>query len=103
MDKKTILEAARNNGERGNEYEREKSTKLLLISVLITIFVGIFLFAYDCFVKGHVNISLMVLGLSMCATDFLHEGIVFKQVGKIISGIVLAILALLCLMIWVVL
>ena len=47
MDKKTILEAARNNVDRGNEYERHEAKKSLAISLLVTVILGLFLFLYE--------------------------------------------------------
>ena len=55
MDKKTILEAARKNGDRGREWEwnvEEKSSLLTLISVLV---ISLVLFAIDYFAKNIVS------------------------------------------------
>lgn len=83
MDKKTILEAARNNADRGNEYESKESVRASLISAVAMLTVGMLLFVVEYFIKGLLNVSLIIVGVSAIAADMLYKGIAFKKRGEL--------------------
>lgn len=94
MDNKTILEAARNNGDRGNEYELKENIRASMISTVVLLVVGMILFAIEYYVKGVLNVSLIILGVTVIGTDMLYRGIAFKKIWRIILGSVLLLIAL---------
>ena len=94
MDNKTILEAARNNGDRGNEYELKENIRASMISTVVLLVVGMILFAIEYYVKGVLNVSLIILGVTVIGTDMLYRGITFKKLWRIILGSVLLLIAL---------
>ena len=94
MDKNTILESARNNGDRGNEYEFKESIRSSMVSTVVMIVVGMMLFAVEYYAKGIVNVSLIILGVTVIGTDMLYKGIAFKKIWRIIPGGIFALIAL---------
>ena len=94
MDNKTILESARNNGDRGNEYEMKENIRATMISTVVLLAVGMILFAIEYYVKGVLNVSLIILGVSAIGTDMLYRGITFKTLWRIIIGSVISLIAL---------
>ena len=94
MDNKTILEAARNNGDRGNEYELKENIRSSMVSSVVMLVVGMILFAIEYYVKGVLNVSLIILGVTVIGTDMLYRGITFKKLWRIILGSVLLLIAL---------
>lgn len=94
MDNKTILEAARNNGDRGNEYELKENIRASMISTVVLLVVGMMLFAIEYYVKGVLNVSLIILGVTVIGTDMLYRGITFKKLWRMILGSVLLLIAL---------
>jgi Flp pilus assembly protein TadB len=80
MDNKSILEAARNNGDRGNEYELKENIRSSMVSAVVLLVVGMILFAIEYYVKGVLNVSLIILGVSVIGTDMLYRGIAFKKI-----------------------
>ena len=94
MDKKTILEAARKNGDRGHEWEwnvEEKSSLLTLIAVLV---ISVILFVIDYFVKNIVNTSISIICVTAIGADVFYKGIVYKKKWRIILGGILAFVAI---------
>ena len=57
MDNKSILEAARNNGDRGNEYEMKENIRSSMISTVAMLVVGMFLLDTEVFFIGHNNFT----------------------------------------------
>ncbi len=94
MDNKTILEAARNNGDRGNEYELKENIRASMISTVVLLVVGMMLFAIEYYVKGVLNVSLIILGVTVIGTDMFYRGITFKKLWRMILGSVLLLIAL---------
>ena len=94
MDNKSILEAARNNGDRGNEYEMKENIRSSMVSTVAMLVVGMFLFAVEYYAKGILNVSLIILGVTVIGTDTLYRGIAFKKIWRIILGAILALIAL---------
>ena len=94
MYKKKILEAARNNGDRGNEYELKENIRSSMVSTVVMLVVGMFLFAVEYYAKGVLNVSLIILGVTVIGTDMLYRGIAFKKIWRIILGATLTLIAL---------
>lgn len=94
MDKKSILEAARNNGDYGNEYENKESVRASLVSAVVMLVVGMILFAIEFYMKGMLNVSLFIVGVAAIASDMLYRGIAFKTVWRIVLGGILSFVAL---------
>lgn len=94
MDKNKILEAARNNKARGQEYENKESVRSSLLSSAIAISIGVILFLVECFVKNSVNYSLITVGMTAACVQSLYEGIKNKKIHLIIIGSIEAVAAL---------
>ena len=94
MDNNKILEAARNNGDRGSEYELKENIRSSMVSTAVMLVVGMFLFAVEYYAKGALNVSLIILGVTVLGTDMLYRGIAFKKIWRIILGAILALIAL---------
>ena len=102
MDKNVILQAAQRNRDRGKEFEIHEDTASSLISFAASLMVGIILFAVDYFIKGIINVSLIIVGITALGADTLYRGIVFRKVWKIIVGSILLAIALLIIITYVV-
>ena len=94
MNNKSILEAARKNKERGSEYELKKNIQAYLICTIAMLISGMILFFIDYFVKGTLNISLIIVAIIAISSNTLYQGITFKKVWKIILGAILCLIAL---------
>lgn len=86
MDNKTILEAARNNKNRGKEYENKESIKSNLLGSSIAIIIGIILFLIEYFTNNTINISLIAVGMTTTCVQSLYEGIKTRKIYLIIIG-----------------
>ena len=93
MDKKSILEAARKNGDRGNEFELRENIGASVVSAISMLAVGMLLFLIEYFMMGVPNVSLIILGVTAIAADTLYKGIVFKKYWRIVLGSSLALVA----------
>ena len=102
MDNKEILEAAQRNKTRGNEYENQEFIKSSLLCSIVALIIGSILFLVEYFVKGNVNFSLIIVGLTATAVQLLYEGIKTKKRWLIIAGILQSLLWLVFVMIFVV-
>ena len=103
MDNKTILEVARRNGDRGNEYETIEGIKASLISMASMLVTAMILFAIDFFLKGVVNVSLLIVAVVAVGIDMLYRGITFKKIWRIVLGTALVLIALVMIVVRVVL
>lgn len=92
MEKNQILEAARKNKNRGQEYENKESVRSNLLSSLIALMIGIALFLIEYFVKHSINVSLIAVGMTAACVQALYEGIKTKKVYLIIIGCVESII-----------
>ena len=101
MEKNLILEAARKNKNRGQEYENKESVRSNLLSSLIAIMIGIALFLVEYFVKHSINVSLIVVGMTAACVQSLYEGIKTKKVYLIIIGCVESIIVILALFVFI--
>ncbi len=86
MDSKTILEAARNNKVRGQEYETKASVKSNLLGSAVAIVVGIILFWIEYFIKDSANISLIAVGMTAACVQSLYEGIKLRKAYLMVIG-----------------
>ena len=83
MDRDKILEAARRDKYRGS-----------LLSVAVSLIVGVGLFVLEYYTKGTVNIGLIAVGCTVAGVDSLYEGIKLKRTGLKIVGIVMSLTAI---------
>ncbi len=101
MDNKTILEVARSNKTRGQEYENKASVRSNLLGSAIALIVGVILFLVEYFVKNSINVSLIAVGMTAACVQSLYEGIKTKRIYLIIIGCVEAIIVLFALLIFI--
>ena len=94
MDKEKILESARKNGDRGNEYELRENTRASLVSFLATLSGIMLLLAIDYFKNGLINISLIIVGAIAMGAECLYSGIVFGKKIKALLGAITLLIAL---------
>ena len=94
MDKDKILEAARRDKYRGREYENEEGMRGSLLSVAVSLIVGVGLFVLEYYTKRTVNIGLIAVGFTVAGVDSLYEGIKLKRTGMKIMGIVMSLTAI---------
>lgn len=94
MDRDKILEAARRDKYRGREYENEEGMRGSLLSVAVSLIVGVGLFVLEYYTKGTVNIGLIAVGCTVAGVDSLYEGIKLKRTGLKIVGIVMSLTAI---------
>lgn len=92
MDNKSILEAARNNKGRGQEYEHRESARSSLLGSAIAIMLGMVLFLIEYFVKDSINVSLIAVGMTAACVQSLYEGIKTKKIYLTVIGCVEAII-----------
>ena len=101
MDKERILAAARNDKYRGQEYENEETSRASLLSVFISLTVGIGLFLLEFFVKKTINIGLLAVGLTTAGVDSLYEGIKLNRRHITIMGIIMSLLAIVAILLFI--
>ena len=101
MDNKAILEAARNNKGRGQEYENKESVRSSLLGSAIAIFVGVILFLVEYYAKDSVNVSLIAVGMTAACVQSLYEGIKTKKTHLIVIGCVELIIVIFALLIFI--
>ena len=94
MKKIEILEAARNNGNRENEYEAHENKTASLVSFLATIAVILVLLALELFIKKNINVSLIIVGITAMGTETLYNSKLSKSKWKTALGIICLLLAL---------
>ena len=100
MDNKSILEVARNNKTRGQEYENKESVRSSLLGSAISILIGIILFLIEFFVKGSINISLIAVGMTAACVQSLYEGIKNKKSYLIVIGCLESVIVVLALLVF---
>lgn len=102
MDKENILAAARNQKERGREYETKEAMRSNLLSYAATLLLGMILFVVEYFAKGTVHWGMIALGLVAVGVDTLYVGIRLKKPIKIALGAFALLIAALCVMFFIV-
>lgn len=103
MNNEKILEAARNNGNRGHEHESNVEDRASLLTLASILIVGMILFIIDYFAKGVLNVSLLTVGVTAIASDLLYKGIINKKIWRIVLGVILSLVALIMIIAQVVL
>ena len=93
MNKDDILKVAQKE-KRGTEYEHKAVLKSDLLSALMALIVGAFLFFFEYIRKGTFNWGIATIVLTACATQALYEGIKLRKTLWIIVGVIQTILAL---------
>lgn len=100
MDNERILEAARKNKGRGDEYENRVASRGTLWSTFVSLFVtGVLLFTEYCS-KGTANIGLLAVLFTTLSVQYLHDGIKMRKVVFIIIGSVELLVAIACLFVY---
>ena len=102
MDKNKILEAARNNGDRGNEYEYNISDRASILTLISITLVVLILSIIEYFSRGLVNLGFIIIGATTIATDTLYKGIVYKKMWRIFVGAILTLITLILIIVWMV-
>lgn len=103
MDKKSILEAARNNKGMGCEYEKKESIKSSLLGSVIAIVVGVTLYLIEYIIKDSINVSLLAVAMTAACVQSLYEGIKIKKIYLIVIGCAEAIIVVFAILIFFVL
>lgn len=99
MDKEKILEAARRNKYRGEEYENEQGALSSMLSVFVAVTVGVTLFLLEYYTQGTFNTGLIAIVATVAGVDALYEGIKLKKHWLTIIGTLsglTAIIAIAC-------
>ena len=101
MENNKILEAARKNKSKGNEYENKESIKSNLFGSACAILIGTVLFLIEYFVKNSINISLISVAMTAACIQHLYEGIKNKKTYLIAIGCIETIIALFALLVFI--
>ena len=101
MDKNSILEAARNNKTRGQEYENKESIRSSLLGSAIAVFSGIILFLVEYFIKNSINVSMIAVCMIAASVQYLYDGIKTQKAYMIIIGAIEAIIALFAIIVFI--
>lgn len=94
MNKEQILNAAKKNKLKGNEYETTESVRSSLLGMIIAILVGASLFLIELFVGKRVNVSLISVVSALMGIQWLRDGIKLRKIHLIVAGIVFLAVAL---------
>ena len=100
MDNKTILEAAKNNIGRGQEYENKESVRSSLLGSAIAVVIGVILFLIEYFAKDSINVSLIAVGMTAACVQSLYEGIKTKKTYLIVVGCVESLIVIFALLVF---
>ena len=100
MNREDILSAARENGMKNQEYEKQTLLRGDIISVVIGMLLGVILFIIEWIVKKEMNIGLTTTIFSMSAVQFIYEGIILHKKVYFSIGVFMAILAVLSLLLF---
>ncbi len=87
MNNEEILIAAQKNKNRGKEFESKVLSRGNTWSSLISLLVGLLLFAIEYFSKGTWNFGLIAIGTCASGVQYLHEGIKLKKWHYILAGV----------------
>ena len=101
MDNNSILEAARKDKHRGQEYENKESIRSNLLSSAITLAVAGVLLLVEILAMDHWNVSLIIVILVFTGVDPLYEGLKLKRYLKIASGLIKLLAALIFVFIFI--
>ncbi len=88
MDNEKILEAARKDKNRGKEYENKETIRSSLIGAFVSVIIGLIVFFVEYFVKGNVNIGVIIVMTTAACIQHFYEGIKIKKAYSIVKGVV---------------
>ena len=94
MNKEQILNAAKKNKLKRNEYETTESVRSSLLGMIVAIVVGSALFLIELFVGKRVNVSLISVVSALMGIQWLRDGVKLKRIHLIVAGIVFLVVAL---------
>ena len=94
MNKEQILNAAKKNELKANEYETTESVRSSLLGMIIAIVVGSVLFLIELWVGKSVNVSLISVVSALMGIQWLRDGIKLRRIHLIVAGIVFLVVAL---------
>ena len=98
MNSEKILEAARKNKTRGQEFENEESDRGNLLGTFVTILVGTILFLLEYYICKSINIGLVAVGMTFVGTQSLYEGTRIKKIHLIIMGAIASLIAIIAIL-----
>ena len=101
MNRDDILAAARERGNKNDEYERQTLLRGDNVSAISGTLLGIILFLMELLFKKKLNIGLVTLLFSMSAIEFIYEGIKLHKRICVIIGIYIAKLAVVSLLLFI--
>ena len=101
MENNKILEAARKNKNRGQEYENKETMRGNLLGSAVAIVVGLILFLIEYFLKDSINVSLIAVGMTAACVQYLYEGIKNKKTHLVIIGCVDALIVFFSILLFV--
>ena len=101
MNRDDILAAARENGMKNEEYEKQTLLRGDNASVVIGMLLGMVLFMTEWIVKKEMNVGLATMFFSMSAVQSIYEGIKLHKKFCVIVGIFIAVLAALSLLLFI--
>ena len=93
MERKKILEAAREESRRGEEFENKVVQNGAIVGFLVSMAVGTALFLLESFVKGTFNTAVYVVILSALGCNKIYGGVKLKHTLQLIIGIVYSVIA----------
>ena len=94
MNKEQILNAAKKNELKANEYETTESVRSSLLGMIIAIVVGSVFFLIELCVGKSVNVSLISVVSALMGIQWLRDGIKLRRIHLIAAGIVFLVVAL---------
>lgn len=94
MNREQILNAAKKNKLKGNEYETTESVRSSLLGMIVAILVGSALFLIELFVGKRVNVSLISVVSALMGIQWLRDGVKLRRIYLIVAGIVFLVVAL---------
>ena len=102
MDKENILAAARNQKERGKEYEHKEEMRSSALGYAITLTLGFILAIVEYLTQGSIHLGMLSLGAVSVGVDALYLGLKMKKYGKAVFGAFMLLIAVLFVLIFIV-
>lgn len=90
MEKNKILEVAKKEKNRGQEYEYTVLQQSTVVAIIIAVLLSVILFFMEYFVRKTVNIGGISVGLIFLCIQMLVEGITLKKKKLIMGGAILS-------------
>ena len=91
---------ARNNNNRGHEYENKEFVRSNLVGTAFAIFVGIILFLIEYFALDSINVSMIAVGMPAASVQSLYEGFRSKKAYLIVIGFIEIFIAVFAILIF---